>query len=115
MNDDEATFWVQVGQAIRSLRRGQGMSVDALAARVHVSRQQIVRLEAGISGTPLARLHEIAKALGASLNDLLPSETHERPTDQDIAIAFRGRGLSPEEIQKVLDYIALLEGARKRD
>lgn len=115
MHEEEATFWVQVGQAIRALRRGQSMSVDTLAARVHVSRQQIVRLEAGISGTPLGRLHDIAEALGVSLGDLLPSKTRERATDQDMAMVFRGRGLSPDEIQKVLDYISLLESARKRD
>lgn len=114
MNDEETTFWTQVGHTIRSLRRGQGMSVDALAARVHVTRQQIVRLEAGVSGTPLARLHDIARVLGVSLGDLLPDERRDTSRAQDLAIAFRGRGLSPEEIQKVMEYVTLLERARQK-
>ena len=116
MNEEETTFWVQVGRTIRNLRRSQGMSVDALAAKVGVTRQQIIRLEAGTTGTPLARLHIIAGALGATLEDLLPPGKNQGQSDEhDMALAFRGRGLSPEEIEKVLDYIALLESARKRE
>jgi len=116
MNEEETTFWVQVGRTIRNLRRSQGMSVDSLAVKVGVTRQQIIRLEAGSTGTPLARLHSIAEALGVSLEDLFPLKKKEgQSEDYDMALAFRGRGLSPEEIEKVLDYIALLESARKRE
>ena len=116
MNEEETTFWVQVGRTIRNLRRSREMSVDSLAAKVGVTRQQIIRLEAGTTGTPLARLHIIAGALGVALEDLLPSGKNKGQSDEfDLALAFRGRGLSPEEIEKVLDYIALLENARKRD
>ena len=116
MNDSETTFWVQVGRTIRNLRRSRDMSVDALAARVGVTRQQIIRLEAGTTGTPLARLHNIAEALGVLLEDLLPSRKNDgQAHEHDMAFSFRGRGLSPEEIEKVLDYITLLESARKRE
>ena len=116
MEQSETTFWVQVGRTIRNLRRSQGMSVDKLAAKVGVARQQIIRLEAGTTGTPLGRLHSISEALGVSLEDLLPSrKSGGQNSEQDLALAFRGHGLSPEEIEKVLDYIALLESARKRE
>ncbi len=89
------------------------MSVDKLAAQVGVVRQQIVRLEAGLVGTTLPRLMAIAEALGVTLEDLIRpvgsnSSTGERPVE----MAFRGKGLSAEEMEQVLDYIAFLEHRR---
>ena len=113
MADHEGiAFWSQVGYTIRNLRRIRGMSVDKLAARVGVTRQQIIRIEAGTSGTPLARLYSIAEVFQVSLGDLIPSAKHEPGKKHNLVSALRSRGLSPEEIAKVLDYISLLESAR---
>ena len=106
-------IWKEIGGRIRSFRRAQNMSVDKLAAKVDVSRQQIVRLEAGLVGTTIERLRLLAEALGVSEADLLAPR--REPDGDTLQIAFRGRGLSPEEVEKVLEYIALLESARKRD
>lgn len=90
------------------------MSVDKLAAHVGVVRQQIVRLEAGLGGTTVPRLVAIAEALGVSLEDLIrPIGSNPSTSERPVEMAFRGKGLSAEEMEKVFDYIAFLEHQRE--
>jgi len=90
------------------------MSVDKLATQVGVVRQQVVRLEAGLGGTTVPRLVAIAEALGVTLEDLIrPIGSHGPTGDHPVEMAFRGKGLSAEEMEKVLDYIAFLEHQRE--
>jgi len=113
-------FWRVIGARIRQIRRRRGLSVDRLAERVGVVRQQIVRLEAGTGGTTLPRLKHIADVLEVSLGDLLQdvdtTASASTPTGRDHwVVALHYRGLSDAEIDKVLDYIDLLERARLAD
>lgn len=114
--DPNRQFWKAIGGRLRHFRRSQRLSVDRLAQRVGVARQQIVRLEAGLTGVPLPRLKVIADALGVSLGDLFDGlDSHEASGTDRMVLSFRDRGLSDEEIQKIMDYIQLLEKARDRD
>lgn len=106
-------IWREVGGRIRHFRRSQGMSVATLADRVGVNPPQIVRIEAGLVGTTLERLHLIANALNVSEADLLPPRRSAE--SGDIEIAFRGRGLSDEEIARVMEYVKLIEGSGKKE
>ena len=116
VDDSNRQIWKPIGGRIRHFRRNQGMSVDGLAQRVGVARQQIVRMEAGLTGAPLPRLKQIADALGISLGDLLDGgDTSETSSTDRMTLSFRDRGLSDEEIRKIMDYIQLLEKARGRD
>lgn len=91
------------------------MSVDKLATQVGVVRQQIVRLEAGLGGTTLPRLLAIAKTLNVALEDLIrPIDASPAASDRPIEMAFRGKGLTSEEMDKVLEYIEFLEHQRDR-
>jgi transcriptional regulator with XRE-family HTH domain len=108
---ENPAIWREVGGRIRSYRRSQGMSVDALAEKVGVNRQQIIRIEAGLVGTTLERLRLIAQALRVSEPDLLAPDW--TPKSDEMEVAFRGRGLSDDEIARVLEFIKLIEGARK--
>ena len=90
------------------------MSVDKLASEVGVVRQQIVRLEAGLGGTTLPRLVAIATVLGVSIEDIVSSLSPDRTQDNPGAMAFRGHGLTPEEMKQVLDYIEFLEHRREK-
>jgi transcriptional regulator with XRE-family HTH domain len=100
------TIGWQVGQRIRYFRKRLGLTVDQLAERVGVSRQQIVRIEAGLTGVTLARLQLIAEALGVVLADLMPPRGE--PPDDYLQIAFRGAGLTKEETDRVLEYARAL-------
>ena len=116
MDDADRQLWKLIGARIRYFRRQRGMSVDRLAQLVGVVRQQIVRIEAGMAGTPLPRLKLIADVLGVSLGDLLQDLDAEPTTEADnMVVSFRQRGLSDAEIQKILEYIELLEKARNHD
>lgn len=116
VDDPNRQIWKTIGGRIRHFRRNQGLSVDGLAQRVGVARQQIVRMEAGLAGTPLPRLKQIADALSISLGDLLDGwDTSEASGTDRMTLSFRDRGLSDEEIRKIMDYIQLVEKARDRD
>lgn len=109
-------FWKAIGGRIRHFRRSKGLSVDSLAQQVGVARQQIVRMEAGLTGAPLPRLKQIADALAISVGDLFDGlDTSEASGADRMVLSFRDRGLSDEEIRKIMDYIQLLEKARDRD
>ncbi len=115
MEDREEYIWKHIGQTIRAIRRSRKMSVDKLANEVGVVRTQIVRLEAGLVGTTLPRLMAIADALGVSVEDLIrPIASKPAENDRSIEVAFRGKGLTAEEIEKVFEYIEFLEHQRDR-
>ncbi|MCY0884726.1 MAG: helix-turn-helix transcriptional regulator [Firmicutes bacterium] len=118
MAGEDPAFWRAVGLRIRHFRRRQGWSVDRLAREVDVTRNQIVRLEAGVVGTPVWRLAAIARALGVTMDDLLQDVaptgvSAASPTDQ-LMWSLRAKGLDEADIARVIDYIRLLEAARSR-
>lgn len=62
-----------VRQRIRGLRLARGWTLDALAARCHLSPSNLSRLETGGRRLALDQLVPIAKALGTSLDQLMES------------------------------------------
>jgi transcriptional regulator with XRE-family HTH domain len=58
---------------IRGLRQARGWSLDALAARCHVSASTLSRIETGHRRISLDQLVPIARALGSSLDQLVES------------------------------------------
>jgi transcriptional regulator with XRE-family HTH domain len=67
-----------VGERIRERRESLGLSQAELAARAHIDIGTYSKLENGRSGTrgpTLARLYQVAKALGVAPADLLPQHS----------------------------------------
>lgn len=60
-----------VGDRIRALRKAQGLSMEALAAGVGVSWQQIQKYELGLNRVSVGRAVLIAALLGAGVEDLI--------------------------------------------
>ena len=60
-----------VGREVRRLRKEQGLYQHELAGRARVSTQTVRNVEAGRHVSDTATLSKLAKALGASLGDLL--------------------------------------------
>ncbi|HTK89509.1 MAG TPA: helix-turn-helix transcriptional regulator [Verrucomicrobiae bacterium] len=56
---------------LRTIRTRRGMTQEALATKVGVSRAYLARLEMGRHDPPLSRLRKLAKALGASVAELV--------------------------------------------
>ena len=70
-----------IRQRIRSLRLAQGWTLDALAARCHISPSNLSRIETGRRRIALDQLVPIARALDTTIDQLV-----ESGDDQDVVI-----------------------------
>lgn len=86
-----------IGQRIAALRKQAGLSQEALAAQLNVSRQAIGKWEADASLPGLDNLQELARALGVSCDELLTGE--KRPSAADQPEPLAGAAPSLEGIQ----------------
>ena len=68
-----------LGARITALRKAAGLSQEALAAKLGVSRQAIGKWEADASLPGLDNLHQLAKELGVSIDTLLTGEAPPAP------------------------------------
>jgi transcriptional regulator with XRE-family HTH domain len=80
MTQEEALEAV-VRQRIRGLRLARGWSLDALAARCHLSPSTLSRIETGHRRVALDQLVAVARALGTTLDQLV-----ESTEDDDVVI-----------------------------
>jgi transcriptional regulator with XRE-family HTH domain len=62
---------VALGSRLRVMRDQRGISQKVLAARIHVSYQQIQKYEAGSDRIAFSRLCEIADALDVAISDII--------------------------------------------
>lgn len=65
---------IKLGNKIRSIRKGHGMTMQQLADRVGVSYLTIFRIETGKVSPSVALLSEIAQSLGSSIVSLIEDE-----------------------------------------
>ncbi|MEO6702158.1 MAG: helix-turn-helix domain-containing protein [Jatrophihabitantaceae bacterium] len=70
-----------VRQRIRGLRQARGWSLDALAARCHLSPSTLSRIETGRRSIGLDQLVQLARALGTTIDHLV-----ESVEDEDVII-----------------------------
>ena len=77
----EAALDSVIRQRIRGLRMARGWSLDALAARCHLSPSTLSRIETGHRRIALDQLVPIAKALGTTIDQLI-----ESAEDEDVVI-----------------------------
>jgi transcriptional regulator with XRE-family HTH domain len=77
-----------VRKRIRALRLAQGLSLDDLAARAHLSASTLSRIENGQRRLALDQLVTLARALDTSLDGLV-----ETPTDEVVSNAVVDHGL----------------------
>ena len=61
----------QFGMRLKELREEKGLTQEALAKRVPVSRAYLSRLEMGMHDPPLSKVQAIAKALNVKVGRLL--------------------------------------------
>jgi XRE family aerobic/anaerobic benzoate catabolism transcriptional regulator len=83
----------ELGRAVRDRRLERGLTLKALSEAADVSVRFIAELEAGRGNISVARLHDVAVALGTSASALLAIEG--RPAPRVIALlGLRGAGKS---------------------
>ena len=74
-NTDKDDFLIALGEKIKSIRKGKGMSQAELANICGKDRQSLERVENGRINPTIHYLKVIADGLGVNLKDLLDSET----------------------------------------
>ena len=67
------------GEKLHRLRREKGMSQEALAGKLGVSRQAVSRWERGTARPDTANLARLAQVLGVALGDFLSGAGHPSP------------------------------------
>jgi XRE family transcriptional regulator, aerobic/anaerobic benzoate catabolism transcriptional regulator len=72
-SDPEAGFLEQLGQRVRTMRSLRGMSRKVLAKVSGISERYIAQLESGKGNVSIVLLRRVANAMGAHLEDLIPS------------------------------------------
>lgn len=91
-----AAVLTALGHAVRARRADLGMTRKALAARAEVSERFLAELESGAGNISVARLADVAAALGVTAAQLLASggapgsQSRKRPSDAPGVIALLG-------------------------
>jgi len=95
MRDDHLVLLSSVGGVTRKLREGRGLTRRELAEKSGVSERFLADLETGQGNISLARLHDVARALGTSAGELLVAAQPERQEKRVVAlVGLRGAGKS---------------------
>lgn len=102
------------GRRIKEIRESKKISQNKLAKLSGVSQSAISSIEGETKSPSIETIERIAVALGCSTYDIIVDDTTPPPPSEiDNAIAGLTDGLSPEEVQRVLDFIAGIKAARK--
>ena len=106
-----------LGNRIAALRKTAGLSQEALASRLGVSRQAIGKWEADASLPGLDNLHQLAKELGVSIDALLAGEQNakEAAPDGDDAPAKETEEACSTSFATTEDVTSLLEQQTQRE
>jgi XRE family transcriptional regulator, aerobic/anaerobic benzoate catabolism transcriptional regulator len=101
--DPEAGFLEQLGQRVRTMRALRGMSRKVLARVSGISERYIAQLEGGKGNVSIVLLRRVANAMGAHLEDLIPSAD---PAPDWQVVRDLLRKASPGQIAQVKDILA---------
>src|SRR5579883_1347889 len=101
-SDPETAFLEQLGQRVRNMRALRGMSRKVLAKVSGISERYIAQLESGKGNVSIVLLRRVADAMGAHLEDLLPSDepAPDWPMFRDLL-----REASPAQIAQAKDLL----------
>src|SRR3982750_834846 len=95
MKREHQVLLSSVGAAARRLRDERRLTRRELARQSGISERFLADLEAGQGNISVARLQDVARALGSSAGELLFAAQHERTDRRVIAlVGLRGAGKS---------------------
>jgi transcriptional regulator with XRE-family HTH domain len=104
-----------VGQRIRRLRQGEGLSLRRHAELAQVSASALSALENGRGGMSLAALQRVASYFELSITELLapPPKTDDRQADSDECEIFEGYASTPTPVSRGAGTLYQLLGSGK--
>jgi transcriptional regulator with XRE-family HTH domain/predicted transcriptional regulator len=111
---DEEIDALALGRRIRGLRNARGMTLDDLAAAIGRAPSQLSMIETGKREPKLTLLQAIARALGATLDDVLEAQPLDERGETELALeramkgqTFQALGIAPFRIGKTVPTEAL--------
>ncbi len=112
--DDTSLDALTIGKRIRQLRQSRGMTLEDLGTAIGRAASQVSVLENGKREPRLSDLQTVARALGATLDDLLSAEPPSRRAQLEIALEriqrgplYSSLGLPPLPVRKSLSDEAI--------
>jgi XRE family transcriptional regulator, aerobic/anaerobic benzoate catabolism transcriptional regulator len=95
-SERRARLLAGLGAAVRARRGELALTIRALASRAGVSERFLVQLEAGAGNISVARLEDVAEALGTTGAELLARASRPRPALSPVIalVGLRGAGKS---------------------
>jgi transcriptional regulator with XRE-family HTH domain len=103
VSDEDRAFYVELGQRIAALRRGQGLTQVQLAEAMGVAQQTLAHYEAGRLRLLAGALPTLADQLGVTIEDLIATPKR----------SARKRGPA-SKLQQQLERISALPKAQQR-
>lgn len=103
VSDEDRAFYVELGQRIAVLRRGQGLTQVQLAEAMGVAQQTLAHYEAGRLRLLAGALPTLADQLGVTIEDLIATPKR----------GARKRGPA-SKLQQQLERISALPKAQQR-
>lgn len=103
------------GTRIKKLREEEGISQNRLAKLSGISQSALSAIESSTKSPTLDTVQHIAEALHVTVAFLLEEEQAPPATEEELDNAIVGMlgDLTPEEVQRVQDFIAGMKAGRK--
>lgn len=103
-----AVDYALIGARIKKRRKAAGLTQEQLSERLYVSPGYVSQIERGIAKANLDMLSGICAQIGCDLTYLFGGATLERGTYLDDELTERWGRMSPEQKQKALKIIDIL-------
>lgn len=101
--DGLGAYLARLGERVRMVRAGRGMTRKALAKHSDVSERYLAQLESGAGNCSIVLLRRIAQALGVPIADLV-DDRPERPTESLLLTQLLDR-LPADDLSEARNYL----------
>lgn len=99
---------MSLGQAIKQLRKKQGLTLAKLAEETHSHVGNLSRIERGLARPSLDLLYRLAEALGFSITDIFSVAENQQLNARQVALNAVFISLLDEDQQLLLEFAELL-------
>ena len=93
---------ITIGQNIRLLREGLGLTQESLAQYLNIVREQIAYYESGARSIPTAQLGKLADLFCMNEYDFYEEDPEKRKVN--IAFAFRAENIQPQDMESIARF-----------
>lgn len=106
-----AGILVEIGNNIRTIRMGQGLSLEELSGRCGIDAAPLSKLERGESNATIQTLDRVAKGLKVSMMELVDIQKNQAgKLDENVWIDLQRQisRLDPQQQSDILSFIRMI-------